>query len=422
MRTVRRTFSIILGVAALLLVPGAAAQAAPVHMDITDAVLDLGGLSGVKAIDSSIPDPPATLTGELDGSDVTIPKEGFVFPPKSAEVTTGVVAEINMEANEDISGTFDPGTGQLSLAVSLKATVGVLGSTCVVSPINLALSTQNARPYLGVPYESGFDGNGAVSARWSGLPPVTGGGACGTVAGLIAGPGGIWMSHGIATPETCDDNPSHPGCDVPVVNPPDKAPKLTGGPADSTEATTATFTFEKGDGETQPVDGFVCSLDGSPAEACDSGTKEYTGLTEGAHTFTVKAKNGEGEGPEATRTWTVTKKVAPPPDKPRFSALKVAPKNKAVKRGKRVVLRAKVRNVGKARATGVRICVNAPKRFVKVKKCVRVGALAAGRTVTKKFVVTVKKRARRGKKVALKFKVTGKGAAAKAGRAVIRIR
>ena len=42
-------------------------------------------------------------------------------------------------------------------------------------------------------------------------------------------------------------------------------------------------------------------------EACDSGTKTYTGLTHGSHTFSVVATDpaGNSDSSAATRTWTV---------------------------------------------------------------------------------------------------------------------
>jgi len=416
MNFARRVMACLAAVLGLLIISTGTAQAAPVSMQITDAVMDLGGLKGVKAIDSSVPDPPASMTGDLTGSTVNIPKAGFVFPPKEAEVTTGITATINMEANEDITGTFDAATGRLDLDANLKATVEVLGSTCVISPIELSLSSSNGRPYLGVPYTAGLEGNGAVDAAWTALPPVTGGGACGTVESLIAGPGGIWLSNGLSTPQVCTDQPDHPGCGddslLPTV-----APKLTATPPASTADTSASFSFAKGDGEPAAITGFQCSLDSGAFEACDNGSKSYTGLAAGSHTFQVKATNAVGEGPAAVYSWTITS-----PGKAKLGALKVTPKAKAVKRGKKATVKVRVRNAGKAGATGVKVCVTAPKKFVKVKKCVKVGALGAGKAKVAKFKVTVKKKAKKGKKAVLKFKATGKGVAAKKGKATIKIK
>ncbi|MBN8866995.1 MAG: hypothetical protein J0H98_05540 [Solirubrobacterales bacterium] len=397
-------------------------------MSIDNAILDLGGLSGVRAIDSDLSDPPATLAGDLTGNTVNVPKAGFVFPTKTTEVSPGITANIDMEANSDITGTFDSGTGEISIDASLKATVAVLGSNCVISPIELTLSSSNAHPYLGQAFTSGIEGNGVISASWTGLPPVTGGGSCGVVAGLIAGPGGIAMSHGVRNFQTCDTDPGNPLCGVPIVKP-TAAPKIVTSPPASTTADVASFSYQKGDGETSAVTGFECVLDGGAPQACgsgDSGSKTYTGLAEGSHTFQVKATNEGGAGPAETYTWEVAK-TPPPPLTAKFGALSVKPKAKKVKRGKRVTIVAKVRNTGDGAASGVKICVTAPKKLVRVKRCVNKGALAAGATATAKFKVVVNRKAKKGRKAALRFVATGKDVtsgnalAKKSAKAVVRI-
>lgn len=422
MNTVRRTLSIILGTAAMLLIPVVAAQSAPVHIDVTEAVLDLGALTKVPAISSELGDPPATFDGDLEGDDLAVPKAGFYFPPKDADLGGGMIATINMYANEDITGTYDATSGELALNMNLKATVEVLGGTCVISPLEFSLSTENGKPYVGERFEGGIEQPGAVSASWTKLPPVTGGGMCGTVGGLIAGPGGIWMSQDIKEPKTCADKPSHPGCDA-SVQPPEVAPNITEGPGSSTDSTDATFKFTKGSSETSDVKGFKCALDGSEFAACDSGSIDYTALAIGDHTFSVKATNDNGEGPTADYNWTITPKVTPPqPKKPKLANLKIKPKKRAVKRGKKAVIKVKVKNNGAGKATGVKVCVKAPKKLVKVKKCVKLGQIGAKKAKTAKFKVTVKRKAKRGKKATLKFKATAKGTGAKNGKAVVKIK
>ena len=68
-----------------------------------------------------------------------------------------------------------------------------------------------------------------------------------------------------------------------------------------TNATTATFTFHS----TASGATFACSLDGAAATPCTS-PASYSGLAEGAHTFTVAATaNGTADPTPATDTWTV---------------------------------------------------------------------------------------------------------------------
>jgi hypothetical protein len=78
-------------------------------------------------------------------------------------------------------------------------------------------------------------------------------------------------------------------------------PTITGTPANPTNQTGATFQFSAQSGAT-----FECALDGGPSAACTS-PKTFAGpLTEGGHTFAVRAKDGNGVySTAATFTWTV---------------------------------------------------------------------------------------------------------------------
>lgn len=135
-------------------------------------------------------------------------------------------------------------------------------------------------------------------------------------------------------------------------------------------------------------------------------------------------------------------KPEPTPAKAGFGPLKVKPKLKAVKRGGRTVLTARVKNVGNSRATGVRICLKAPKRALKVSRkalmkktgkkqkrarvrrngCVKLGGLPAGRTVAVKFRVKLTARAKRASKLKLNFRALANGIPAKKAKARIRVR
>jgi hypothetical protein len=80
---------------------------------------------------------------------------------------------------------------------------------------------------------------------------------------------------------------------------------ITSYPADPTTATGATFAFTADrEGAT-----FECSLDGVAFSACSS-PQTYTGLTDGGHTFAVRATVGGTIGSAATYSWTVD--TAPP--------------------------------------------------------------------------------------------------------------
>jgi hypothetical protein len=73
--------------------------------------------------------------------------------------------------------------------------------------------------------------------------------------------------------------------------------------ASSVSATTATFTFTGSPASL--TTGFECRLDAQAFSACPGG-KQYTGLSEGSHTFEVRSLIGAAPDPTpATRTFTV---------------------------------------------------------------------------------------------------------------------
>jgi hypothetical protein len=87
------------------------------------------------------------------------------------------------------------------------------------------------------------------------------------------------------------------------------APTIVSGPPPNTRATTASFSFT----DTDPLVTFQCALDGGGFALCISGVT-YSGLTEGAHTFKVKAVDALlNESDSTVYTWTVDTTPPPPP-------------------------------------------------------------------------------------------------------------
>lgn len=81
--------------------------------------------------------------------------------------------------------------------------------------------------------------------------------------------------------------------------------EITGGPAASTEATEATFTFTT----SGPVESITCQVDDLLAEVCTS-PHTVTGLGLGAHTFTVDVVGG-GDSATASYPWEIVQGCVP---------------------------------------------------------------------------------------------------------------
>ena len=114
------------------------------------------------------------------------------------------------------------------------------------------------------------------------------------------------------------------------TTPPDTT--ITSGPDASTLSTSASFAFTASDAGAT----FECKLDASSYATCTS-PKDYSGLTTGAHTFSVRASDaaGNADATPATQTWTIAPdedpgQPPPPADAPPTVALNAPPSGAAV--------------------------------------------------------------------------------------------
>src|SRR5215469_13670270 len=105
-----------------------------------------------------------------------------------------------------------------------------------------------------------------------------------------------------------------------IVSTPPPTPVITATPANPSNQTSASFSFS----DTQAGVTFLCSLDGNTFAACTS-PEAYTALSQGSHTFSVKAQDRAGnQSTAATFTWTIN---TTPPAAPTLSAVPANPTN-----------------------------------------------------------------------------------------------
>jgi hypothetical protein len=93
-----------------------------------------------------------------------------------------------------------------------------------------------------------------------------------------------------------------------IAAPKGPTPTIVSGPSGATTDTSARFTFNGARG-----DSYECSLDNAVFAACTS-PKSYTGLRDGAHSFSVRERTRAGQvGDPVSRNWTVDTQAPPPP-------------------------------------------------------------------------------------------------------------
>ena len=93
-----------------------------------------------------------------------------------------------------------------------------------------------------------------------------------------------------------------PGWWIPVI----QTTSITGNPSNPTASTSAAFTFTGADPGGSGVAGFECDLDGAGFSACSTG-QNYSGLSNGSHTFQVRSVDNAGnkDATPASFTWVV---------------------------------------------------------------------------------------------------------------------
>lgn len=347
--------------AVLLLTAGtrdAAASESPFKIEFDQSKLQIGAIDNLPLDTLST---KATLEGTVSNTGyVQIPEGGFKLP--EVGIAEPVTIKAYMGINGPMTGRFDPATGALelngkagvwvslnptqlldlvgSLGIDLSGQLGSIGSllpllgndlTCGFSPMDVKFSTEAGATTAGAPFAKGTLGPGALSAEWSKLGPFAG---KTKVLGLI---------------DVCTTIKS-------------LLPGLLSGLGTGTEVGGV------------DIGSLLGGIDLSNLDNIDLGP---SGIT-------------------LTRSLDESVPVDPiDPVDPSAAKLKlsVSPKNRKAKAGSKIKYVAKVKNVGGTSATGVKICVKAPKKATLVKRCQAVGQVAPGATKSRNFNVKIKKNA-----------------------------
>lgn len=195
----RRVIASIAGAAALL---GAApAQALDVPLAFDNAVLDTPATPNSVVVS---PDgAPITATADVDPATgaFTIDPANFDFPLYS--FSEPIPGTIDVFLNAPATGQVDFTTGQVDMTADYRAEVTTQLGVCNVNTGPLLQSTENKKPLPGVRFPAGptgvVSGPGAIAVSWSSLTASSDPG-CNLIGPFVSGPGGFWISKGIAPP------------------------------------------------------------------------------------------------------------------------------------------------------------------------------------------------------------------------------
>lgn len=159
------------------------------------------------------------------------------------------------------------------------------------------------------------------------------------------------------------------------------------------------ISFTANDGSFSLADPNACVGALAPGVVCETNVR-FTPSSESAASATLSLSTSEGvRDVQVTGSGMITKRLG-------LSLSKSYFKKRA---GARVRLRATVRNTGGAPVSGVRVCLSGGSRFVRPsRRCAGLGTIAPGSTVSHRFTVKVRNRARKGQRL-LKVRLRGEG-------------
>jgi PKD domain-containing protein len=182
------------------------------------------------------------------------------------------------------------------------------GSLDTTAPVE-AIWTAPTDPRVNVPVEldgTRSTGNAPLSCTWS-FEDETGAIVWQTRKGCsidftFESPGTKYVRLSVtdSTGSSASNKQSFDVASAPDTTPPDTS--ISSGPSGTTSSTSASFGFSS----TESFSSFECKLDSGAFSSCSS-PKSYSGLAQGAHSFSVRATDASGnvDPTPATRSWSV---------------------------------------------------------------------------------------------------------------------
>lgn len=121
-------------------------------------------------------------------------------------------------------------------------------------------------------------------------------------------------------------------------------------------------------------------------------------------------------------TATFAREVIVPPPDPAFSITRVAPRLRVIKRGKRGRFKVFVKNTGTVATPEITVCSKVRSKLVRRSGCVPLGPIDPGATSVASFRISVLRKARKGKKVKVRFRASGAGMETQFGYARVKVK
>lgn len=185
-----------------LLLAAPAAKAVDVGVTFDYAVLDTPATPDATVVSPDGEPIKATAAVNETTGAFTIEPAAFDFPQYS--FSDPIPGTIDVFLNSQATGLLDFATGQVTMAADFRAEVVTQLGTCNVNTGPITMSTENSEPLPGQRFPAGASGvvtgPGALSVSWQSLSVGSEPG-CSLIGQFVNGPGGFWISKGIAPPK-----------------------------------------------------------------------------------------------------------------------------------------------------------------------------------------------------------------------------